>query len=241
MDLDALTPFGLALIRYLEGDTAATLTVRRDDGFEAPLPASHFFRDPAEFTPIEIAALERCYGHVLDIGAGTGLHALDLESRGLTVTAIDICPHAVQVMTQLGISDVRCADVFELEPASFDSLLLLGHGIGIVERQSCLESSLRQLSRLTSSRGQLLVHSTDVRQTDMEAHLAYHEANRRAGRYIGETRIQFEFRGLTGPYCGWLHVDPHTLQESAEASGWTCEVVLEQHGGEYLAQLTPLP
>jgi 2-polyprenyl-3-methyl-5-hydroxy-6-metoxy-1,4-benzoquinol methylase len=92
VDLDALRPFGLALVDYLNGDTSATLTIRRDDGFEAPLPVSHFFRTPNEFEPLEVAALERCSGRVLDIGAGTGLHALHLQSRGLPVTAIDISP-----------------------------------------------------------------------------------------------------------------------------------------------------
>ena len=237
MDLDALTPFGLALVKYLEGDTDATLTVRRDDGFEVPLPVRHFFRMPAEFGPIELAALERCSGEVLDIGAGTGLHTIELRSRGLSVTAIDLSPHAVQVMNQQGVSDARCADVFKLETGSFDTLLLLGHGIGIVERLSELEISLRQLSRLTSSRGQLLVHSTDVRRADEAAHLAYHEANRRASRYIGETRIQFDFQGRTGPYCGWLHVDRETLSEHAEAAGWSCELILQEDGGDYLARL----
>jgi SAM-dependent methyltransferase len=239
VDPDALEPFGLALIRYLEGEAEATLTVRRDDGFEAPLPARHFFRSPGEFTSIEVAALERCYGNVLDIGAGTGLHALDLQAKGFNVTAIDVSPHAVHVMTQRGVADVRCANVFELQPIPFDTLLLLGHGIGIVEQLSNLSSSLRQLARLTKRDGQLLVHSTDVRATDEAAHLDYHDSNRRAGRYIGETRIRFEFRGHMGPYCGWLHVDPHTLNRFALASGWRCEVVLEQDGGEYLARLTP--
>jgi hypothetical protein len=53
MDLDALMPFGLALVSYLEGDTEATLTVRRDDGIESPIPVSHFFRAPSEFSAIE--------------------------------------------------------------------------------------------------------------------------------------------------------------------------------------------
>jgi SAM-dependent methyltransferase len=240
VDLDALRPFGLALVDYFNGDTSATLTVRRDDGFEAPLPVSHFFRMPDEFEPLEVAALERCYGRVLDIGAGTGLHALHLQSRGLRVTALDISPHAVRVMTRHGVSDARCGNVFEIEADPFDTLLMLGHGIGIVERLSELETSLRQLSRLIGSNGQLLVHSTDVRRTDEAVHLAYHEANRKAGRYIGETRIQFEFRGHAGPFCGWLHVDRDTLSQHAAATGWACGLILEQDGGEYLARLVPI-
>jgi hypothetical protein len=142
-------------------------------------------------------------------------------------------------MTRHGVSDVRCGDAFEIEIDPFDTLLMLGHGIGIVETLLELQVSLRRLLRLIGSSGQLLVHSTDVRRTEEAAHLAYHELNRKAGRYIGETRIQFEFHGQTGPYCGWLHVDPETLSEYAAASGWACGLVLKQDGGDYLARLVP--
>lgn len=239
MDSDALAPFGLALVAYLEGDTESQLTVRRDDGIETFIPVSHFFRPPSEFTPIELAALERCHGHVLDIGAGTGLHSLDLQSRGLAVTPIDISPHAVDVMVKRGVTDARCADVFELKGGPFDSLLMLGHGIGIVGHLAGLERFLGYALQLTSSSGQLLIHSMDVRQTEDPMNLAYHDVNLTAGRYVGEIRIQFEFQGRTGPYCDWLHVEPQVLSECATAVGWTCALFLEQAGGDYLARLTP--
>jgi hypothetical protein len=78
-----------------------------------------------------------------------------------------------------------------------------------------------------------------VRRTDDPGHLTYHEANRRAGRYIGQNRLQFEYRGTTGPYCGWLHVDPETLAEWAAQGGWECEPILVEESGDYLARLTP--
>jgi hypothetical protein len=68
-------------------------------------------------------------------------------------------------------------------------------------------------------------------------HLAYHEANRQAGRYVGEIRLQFEYRGQMGPPFGWLHVDPGTLAERAGRLGWSCHVVRQEENGDYLAQL----
>jgi 2-polyprenyl-3-methyl-5-hydroxy-6-metoxy-1,4-benzoquinol methylase len=106
MDPNAMTPHGLALVAYFQGDSTAQLIIRRDDGVEDLLPVSHFFRSPPEFSPIEVAALKRCQGHVLDIGAGTGLHSLVLQSKGLTVTAIDISPEAVEIMVQRGVRNV---------------------------------------------------------------------------------------------------------------------------------------
>jgi len=233
-----MTPHGLALVAYLEGDAQARLTIRRDDGNEDSLPVRHFFRPATEFTPVELAALERCDGRVLDVGAGAGIHSLVLQERGLRTTAIDISPHAVEIMTRRGVRDARCADIFEFEDGPYETVLMLGHGIGIVGDLPGLNRFLHRARRLVGESGQVLLDSLDVRQTDDPRHLAYHQTNRSAGRYVGVIRLQFEFQGQSGPYCRWLHVDPETLRRHAEAAGWTCEVVLEQDGGSYLARLT---
>ena len=238
MNPQAMDLFGRALRAYIEGDAGAELTIRRDDGQESALPVSFFFRERSEFTPLENAAIDSCRERVLDIGAGTGLHSLVLQQRGLPVTAIDISPHAVDVMKQRGVREVHCADVLEFQGRGFDTLLMLGHGIGMVETIAGLDRFLAHARRLQSDDGQLLLDSLDVRMTDDPGNLAYHEANRQAGRYIGEIRMQLEFQGEKGLHHGWLQVDPETLQERAELAGWKREVVHQDKAGNYLARLT---
>lgn len=238
MDPRAMEPHGAALWAYFEGDTAAELIVRRDDGQEGRLPASRSFREPGDFTPIESTALARCAGHVLDVGAGSGLHSLALQQRGLRVTAIDVEARSVELMAERGVTDARCADLFDCDAGPFDTLLMLGHGLGMVETLAGLDRFLAHVRGLLTRDGQVLLDSHDVRRTDDAANLAYHAANRRAGRYIGEIRMQLEHRGAAGPWCGWLHVDPGTLAEHAVRGGWTCEVLVGEAGGDYLARLT---
>lgn len=232
-----MTPYGLALRAYFEGQTGAKLRIRRDDGFETKIPVEHFFRGEAEFGSIETSALERCRGHVLDAGAGTGVHSLALQSRGVPVTAVDIDPHAVAIMTRRGVREVRRADVLVYDGGSFDTLLMLGHGIGIVGDLEGLGAFLEHAHCLVRPGGRILFDSLDVTRTDNPVNLAYHEANRRAGKYVGEIRIQFEYEESTGPMCGWLHVDSRTLAEHADRAGWTCEIVVEEESGDYLARL----
>lgn len=237
MNPEAMTPFGVALLDSFQGESGAQLLLRRDDGNEELLPMSHFFRTAAEFSSIEIAALDRCRGHVLDVGAGSGLHSLFLQARGLRVTALDISPQAVAVMEARGVRDVQRADMLDYDGGPFDTLLMLGHGVGIVEDLPGLRRFLDVARRLTRSDGRLLVNSLDVTRTRDPKHLAYHEANRGAGRYVGEVRLQFEYEGMSGPYCGWLHVDPRTLREEAKRTGWTMETILAEESGDYLASL----
>jgi hypothetical protein len=98
-----------------------------------------------------------------------------------------------------------------------------------------LDRLLAHLCGLLDEGGELLLDSLDV--TADPAHHAYHEANRQAGRYVGEVRMQLEFAGVAGPSSSWLHVDARTLAEHAAPAGLSCQVLLDAGHGEYLAGL----
>jgi len=238
MNAKAMEPFGKALVAYLGGDSSADVIVRRDDGQETALPASLFFRDESDFTELEKTAMELCEGRVLDIGAGAGSQSVVLQRKGYPVTAMDISPEAVAVAKRRGVTDVLCADILSFEGGPFDTLLMMGHGIGMVETIEGLKRFLVHARSLLAADGQLLLDSLDVRVTRDSENLAYHEANRKAGRYIGEIRMQFEYQGVKGPYCGWLQVDAETLREHAKSAGWQCEIVYQGENGDYLARLS---
>lgn len=238
MDPRAMEPYGRALQAFFAGHTSAELIVHRDDGYRSRLPMAHFFRTASQFSAIELAALERCKGRVLDVGAGSGVHSLVLQEKGIRITALDINSHAAEIMRQRRLRDVHCSDILEFKGGPFDTLLMMGHGIGIVETVEGLGRFLTYVRTLLAERGQVLLDSLDVRATDDPQHRAYHEANRQAGRYFGETRLQFEFDGTKGPVCSWLHIDPSTLTERAEAGGWRCDIILRENTGNYLARLT---
>lgn len=238
MDPGAMQPYAHALAAYHRGNHAAELLLRRDDGYEDRVPIAFFFREAESFGHVENFALDRCEGHVLDVGAGSGLHTLVLQERGSDVTALDLAPEAVEIMRDRGVKNAVIGDVMTHAGGAYDTLLMLGHGIGVVEDMAGLDRFLAHAAGITGTGGRVLVHSVDVRDTEDPAHLSYHALNRDAGRYVGETRLQFEFEGEAGPWCGWLHVDPETLSEHADAAGWRTQIVVQPGGGEYLAELT---
>ena len=92
----ALRPYGRALGAYESGDVSASIMLHTSLGEYDSLPISIFFRDRDGFMPFEAAAMDHCRGRVLDAGAGTGVHSLVLQERGLDVTAIDIVPEAAR-------------------------------------------------------------------------------------------------------------------------------------------------
>jgi SAM-dependent methyltransferase len=238
---DAMIPFGRAMRDYFEGKTDAQLMVCRDDGLVAPLPVSIFFREPDQFTAIEREALSRCTGSVLDVGAGSGLHSLALQRKGFNVTALDVTPQAVEIMHRRGVSRTCQADVFSYREGPYDTVLLLGHGIGMVETLDGLRRFLLHAQRLVTQHGQILLDSLDVERSEDPQNRRYHELNRQRGRYPGEIRLRFDYEEIRGRECGWLHIDPVTLAEQAATLGWSCTTLLLEASGQHLSRLGRSP
>jgi hypothetical protein len=141
-------------------------------------------------------------------------------------------------MGHRGVQDVHCANLFEYQGGPFGTVLMMGHGIGMVETLAGLDRFLAHARGWLSEEGQVLLDSLDVRITDDPKNLVYQEANRRTGRYIGEVRMHLEYQGQKGGPCGWLHVDAETLKQQAAQAGWNAEVILTAASGDYLARLT---
>jgi SAM-dependent methyltransferase len=233
----AMKPFGLALLDFWRGHKSATFTMIRDDGFQEEVALSTFFRGTDEFPGLEQMALDRCRGFVLDVGAGSGRHSLALQSKGHSVCSIDVSADAVRVMREAGALDCRQFDLLRFDGGRFDTVLMMGHGVGMAENIDGLRRLLEHLRTLLKPGGQVLLDALDPRATSEPLHLAYHEANRKAGRYYGEVRLQLRFKGHTGPVYGWLLVDPETLAKHAMAGGWSMDIVWRQADGNYLARL----
>ena len=239
VDAESMKPYGLALMDYFNGDHSAKITIHRDDGHADEVPIGIFFREPSDFYRPDRAALDLCSGYVLDVGAGAGPHSLVLQERGLSVCAIDISPEACEIMRTRGVKEVYCTDVYDFSGGPFDTIIMLCRGLGLVEDLSGLGRFLEYARRLAKPGGQILCDSLDIRRTDDLVHLTYQEANRSAGRYFGEFRLQIEYKGSKWPVWRLLRVDPETLVFHARKAGWSCQLVMEEEDGNYLARLTP--
>lgn len=228
-DMDETTsayrPHGAALLDYWAGDRDALLACEQD-GERDDVPAAFWFRELDD--AMELAALALARGRVLDVGAGTGIHTLELERRGVAVTAIDVAPDCVEIMRQRGVRDAQVADLYGFSGGPFDTVICLCNGLDKVGRLADLPRFLDRMRALVAPGGQLLADSFDLRGTRRRAD----------GRYCGEMDLVFEYRGRRGAPFSVLQVDPDTLREHAERAGWGMEIVV-QDGNRYLARLTP--
>ena len=220
---------GRSLWDYFNGDTGAVITIHSDLGEHDEEPVAGWFRTPGTSWAPEQTALELCRGRVLDVGAGTGLHSLVLQERGLSVCAIDFVPEAVEIMRRRGVNDVRRADIWEFEGGPFDTVLMFANGAGICETLVGLDRFLQWAPRLLTPGGQILMDSTDVRG---QAGRTWRED----GRYIGEIEFQLEYRGEMGAPFLQLYVDAETLTDHVRSAGWSVDIVARERSS-YLARL----
>jgi SAM-dependent methyltransferase len=233
----AMKPLGAAITDYYRGNREAAVSMCRDDGVVDMLAISTFFRESTAIL-LDKTALEHCRGRVLDVGAGVGIHSLYLQNNGFDVCAMDISPEACEVMQKRGVKQVYCASITDFTAGPFDTLLILGRSICMVENLAGVDDFLKDARRLVKRGGQILLNSLDVSKTSDPQHLAYQKANRQSGRYIGEIKLYLEYKGVKGPVTGLLHVDAATLAEHAAGAGWLCESLVQEKDGNYLARLT---
>lgn len=228
---------GKLLRDHADGFPGAVATVIWEDGARQSLGGKYLFRSFERFTDAEAGAVALCQGRVLDVGAGAGSHALVLQEAGLEVVALDVSPDAAAVMRRRGVVDARSGDIFTFDGESFDTLLLLMNGIGVVGDLAGLDRFLDHAHVLLGDGGQILLDSADIKTSDDPAEIARIVERVRAGKYRGETIQRIVYRGETGAPFPWLYIDAITLGSQAAARGWWTQVVFEGSEGDYLARL----
>lgn len=232
-------PMGAAVRDYFHTGTARTLRVLSSMFDDDEMPLDHLFRSESQMPPLEHLALSLARGRVLDVGAGSGCHALALQHRGMCVTAIDISPLCVATQRDRGVVDARLADFFTDDFGSgFDTIIMLMNGIGICGGLNELPAFFRRLDTLLAPGGCLLTDSCDLRYiyADDNGHLDLSEVE----EYYGEVDYQLEYGALRGPVFNWLYLDFHTLSAAALAAGYRAELLREGEHHDYLARIMRL-
>ncbi|NNF26436.1 MAG: hypothetical protein HKN73_04330 [Gemmatimonadetes bacterium] len=231
MDPSGLLPFGRALRAFHQGDVEAVLDLRWDPGEAASVPVATFFAPPGRGTYVEVAALQRAKGRVIDVGAGSGRFGLAIQARGQPVLGLDTLADAVAVMRARGL-DARRGRVEDCAGAGADTVLVMMNGTTLAGSLAGLAPFLHSLKTGMTAHGRILIDSTDP------DHPAVEWEAPGDGRAAGELHLQMGFRGSWGAPLPQLFVGSQVLATEARRVGLVLEVVAEDPDGRYLAELT---
>ena len=227
---------GQALRDYADGNRGEELIVHTSVAEADPYNVAYFFRTFEEMPALEQKALEMAQGEILDVGAGTGIHHLVLKQMGKSCKSIEISELSVDIMKQRSVENVECIDFFDLESQSFDTILFLMNGIGLVETLDGFGKFFKQLRKLLNPGGQVLFDSSDLIYLFEEEDGSFLiDLN---DKYYGEVDFQVEYKGVKAASFPWLFVDFDNVQHIAEKFGFQADLVLSGEHYDYLARLT---
>lgn len=229
-------PIGVALLNYYQTADDTPINVKLDVADDDVLAPSYFFRSYDECPELEQLALQLARGNVLDVGAGAGSHGLYLQQQGLNVTAIDVSPNSVAVMQKRGLSNALLTNFYELSDGSFDTLLFLMNGIGLVQTLEGFKPFFDHAKTLLAPQGQILLDSSDLiymfEEEDGSYLIDLNES------YHGEVEFNLSYKDTKGEPFKWLYVAEELLQDAAQSNGFDCEIIKQGPHYDYLAKLT---
>jgi hypothetical protein len=139
-------------------------------------------------------------------------------------------------MRQRGLTEVICGDIYSLEGLKFDTILLLMNGAGVAQTIAGLPVLLNHLKQLLNTGGRILADSSDLLYlfTDENGETWIDIAS---DTYYGEMEYQLSYKKVKGKKFPWLFVDPDTLTDYAEKSGYR---VINRITGEHFDYLVEL-
>ena len=231
-------PMGAAILDFLKHGRADKLHVFSSQFDEDEIPVRTLFRTEKQMNPLERTALQLATGRILDIGAGSGCHSLALQAAGKEVEAIDISPLSVEAMCKRGVKQATQANLFnESFYGSYDTLLMLMNGSGIIGQLENLPAFFRKAKQLLRPGGSILMDSSDLRYLyeDEDGSFVINIAD----KYYGEVDFQIQYKEIMGDPFDWLYIDFQTLSLYATQNGFEAKLIKEGIHYDYLARLHP--
>ena len=245
--------FGQALMDYLHGKETHYI-VEREDGHVNPASLAIYFTEFDGWAPIEQKMPAFVRGRVLDVGCGAGRHSLYLQNLGFEVVGIDKSPLAIEVAKQRGLKQAYAISLDDLVRRGayatngvpslgvFDSVIMIGHNIGLLHNRNEGRKILKGLHGMTSADARIIGTTRIPKGTSDTDHLAYQQWNRERGRMPGQIRIRIRHRKLIGDWMYYLFLSEEELRELVSDTGWRIETTVKGYGGftegvSYLAVL----
>jgi 2-polyprenyl-3-methyl-5-hydroxy-6-metoxy-1,4-benzoquinol methylase len=237
INVQSWEPLGIMLLDYFKGDQTAECTVLSNVEEDSTLKGSLFFRNEG-ISELETIAINHCEGKILEIGAGVGIHSLELQNAGYDITAVEISQHCSEIMKTQGIKNIINTDFFSYEfEQKFDTILLLMNGIGFVEDFKGLERFFLIANKILETNGKLIFDTTDISYaTENQKSKA---SIKKISEYFGIVWYSLLYKNWVGKPYKWLYLDYTMLKKIALKNGFKTRI-LHENDSQYLVECTRL-
>ncbi len=215
-------PFGSAILDFARTKKNSSVVVHSPLFEDDTIDVKYLFRKIDDMSKLEQKALSLCRGRVLDVGAGSGCHSLELQKCGFDVEALDISLQAVEAMRIQGVKNVSHNSILDHE-GQYDTILLLMNGIGLSGTIEGLQVVLKKMHSLLRGDGSIIFDSSDIRYL-YESEDGSYQIDLNAG-YYGEIDYQMSYGIVLGKPFKWLYIDFDTLTFYSTKFGFKSELI----------------
>lgn len=216
------------------------LGLERDDGFYDEYDGRDYFTEYREWPLIEQRAVDMAAGKVLVVGCGAGRHVLELQSRGLDVTGIDISPGAVKVCLERGVKNVKelaLENVNRLSKKNFDTVLMLGANLGLLGSEEQAKLHLKRLAEITAHNAIIVGENIDFYRLKDPRHVAYRNHNISKNLLAGHFKQRLHHKDLTGEWFEYDFRSPDEMKAVTQNTPWHVNQTLGK-GANYITVLS---
>jgi cyclopropane fatty-acyl-phospholipid synthase-like methyltransferase len=219
----------------------------RNDGFIDLEDPRIWFSRYKDWLEIEKKSMKYVNGTtVVDIGCGTGRHALYLQKeKGFDVFGIDTSPLAIRVCKLQGLKKAKVQSITEftfthrkrVRNYTFDTILMLGNNFGLFENFRTARWLLQRFHKMICNDASIITQSMDPYKTTEQTHLMYHKLNRIKGRMPGQIRMRVRYKNYKSRWYDYLLVSKQEMENIVSGTGWKIERFLDSTDapGVYIA------
>lgn len=233
--------FGAALYAYHRQGTGY-LMAKRDDGLLSDAGGLKVYFDEYANWPIrEKRALKLINktDKVLDIGCGTGRHALYLQGKRIDVTGMDNSPLAIKVCKKRGLKKAKVLSIEQIngKTGKFDVFLMMCNNFGLFGTDKKAKRLLKRFYKLSSPGARIITESYDSNTPVFRSYRAF---NKKKKRHPGSFRIKLAYGAYESGWMDYIRVSPKELKEILKGTGWQVSKIFPTKYYSYVAVLTKI-
>ena len=115
---------------------------------------------------------------------------------------------------------LRIEEVGSFRKANFDTVLLYGIGLNLLQNIKKAKTILKALGKITSKNGLIIAESRDPYITNNPVHFAYHKRNLKKGRLPGQLREKVRFMQYSSSWFDVLFLSKNEVKKLISGTGW---------------------
>ncbi|TCO61153.1 class I SAM-dependent methyltransferase [Actinocrispum wychmicini] len=175
---------------------------------------------------------DRIAGRVLDIGVGAARFSLPLQRTGVDVVGLDVSPGAVDVCLRRTLRSAVLGGIDSLGGSErFDSFLLLGKNLGLLESREQGPRLLTRLAEIANPGARIVGTCVDPYLLEGDHHKHYLAANRDSGRMSGQMRLRLRYQQMATEWFDYLFLSSTELEEMVHGTGWSVTDLTREGSG----------